>query len=478
MTKYTPRHAKKRVKSNKGKLILATGLISTTVLSTVSPVLADSVTNEQAQNTTVAKPVEQNIDKVVAETVTGYAQYGTLKIDLQDSTGYIYKAGTQVARQAQSLNGGTGNYWMSLSLAAYPGSIQSFGFGQVPEQYVTAGSSKSFDIDPSGDSVWVNTSYVTDTGKYETLTPAGQVDKTALVKAISDGQSYIDKESEYTADSIANLKSAISNGRSINANDGATQSDVDAATTAINNAIAALVKVTPNQVDKTALVKAISDGQSYIDKSSEYTDDSIANLKAAMAAAQSVNNDKNATQAQVDAATKALSDAIAALVEKPDTPVDVNKDNLESAINNANDSLNNSDKYTDDSVNALNDALSKAQSVYNDKNATQAQVDAATKALNDAIAALVEKPEDGGNTNTPGDNNGSNSNGNSDNGSNENSNPGSSSNQTNDVDKKENNSKETLPQTGDTKNSIAISIMGLLLSVLGMLGSINKRKNI
>ena len=60
--------------------------------------------------------------------------------------------------------------------------------------------------------------------------------------------------------------------------------------------------------------------------------------------------------------------------------------------------------YTEESWNNYATALKEAQRVYADENATQAEVDAAVKALQDAKKALVEKSNNGngGNNNNDG----------------------------------------------------------------------------
>jgi hypothetical protein len=73
--------------------------------------------------------------------------------------------------------------------------------------------------------------------------------------------------------------------------------------------------------------------------------------------------------------------------EKPADTTEVDTSALEAAIAKA-EGLDSS-KYTEDSFAALEKALAEAKAVLADPNATQEQVDAATKALNDAIAALV-----------------------------------------------------------------------------------------
>ncbi|WP_378962741.1 alpha-L-fucosidase [Mediterraneibacter gnavus] len=79
------------------------------------------------------------------------------------------------------------------------------------------------------------------------------------------------------------------------------------------------------------------------------------------------------------------------LVEEK-APVVVNKDALKAAINTAKEALKEEDKYTEESVKALKDAVAEAEKVVADENATQESVDAATKAVEEATKGLAEKP--------------------------------------------------------------------------------------
>lgn len=79
------------------------------------------------------------------------------------------------------------------------------------------------------------------------------------------------------------------------------------------------------------------------------------------------------------------------LVEEK-APVVVNKDALKAAIDAAKEALKEEDKYTEESVKALKDAVAEAEKVAADENATQESVDAATKAVEEATKGLAEKP--------------------------------------------------------------------------------------
>lgn len=266
------------------------------------------------------------------------------------------------------------------------------------------------------------------------------------------------KEADYTPASWKVFKAAYDKAQAVYADEHASQSDVDAVTEALTAATDALVKTanktalketidkaaklkesdykpvawpafadtlakaqavyedanaTQQQVDDTlnALLKAVADLESnkVADKSklkialsavkdlkeSDYTKQSWAKFAKALAEAQSVYNDANASQQAVDDATKAVADAKAELVKVAD------KSKLEKVIDDA-AKLKESD-YTADSWKSFVDVLTKAQAVYEDADATQQAVDDATKALVNAAADLdrVSKPNPNPEPGTP-----------------------------------------------------------------------------
>ncbi len=115
----------------------------------------------------------------------------------------------------------------------------------------------------------------------------------------------------------------------------------------------------------------------------KYTEDSWDVLEKALEKAIEARN--ATTQSAVDAATKELTDAIAALKEKPAATVDYTELNKQITTAQALDK----NKYTKDSWDALEKALEKA--IEARSATTQSAVDAATKELTDAIAALKLK---------------------------------------------------------------------------------------
>ena len=137
--------------------------------------------------------------------------------------------------------------------------------------------------------------------------------------------------------------------------------------------------------------------QSLVDSAADalqenYGEDEWAALQQAIADAQAVLDNADATQVDVYNAYKALEAALANTIAPS-----VDKSELQSAVDNA---LADSekDKYTEESWQAYQEALANAQEVLADVNATQEDVDAALAALQQAEEAL--KPVSG--TDEPG----------------------------------------------------------------------------
>lgn len=127
----------------------------------------------------------------------------------------------------------------------------------------------------------------------------------------------------------------------------------------------------------------------------DYAPAGYAAYQQAVADAKKVLNDESATDAQKLAAIQAIEIAKAALIPKTQEAVT----NLNTAIADAEKLLANTTGYTADSVAALQKAVAAAKAVLADSNATQAQIEAALKVLQNT--KLVKKSEDPGTTITP-----------------------------------------------------------------------------
>ena len=158
----------------------------------------------------------------------------------------------------------------------------------------------------------------------------------------------------------------------------------------------AVIDITVSQpaptVSKTDLDKAIKAIEAKNPDSSKYTADSWKTFADAMAHAKAIIADDSATQQDVDNALKALTDAYAGLTEKTPEPAPVSKSELDKKIKAIEAEKLDGSKYTAESWKAFETALAHAKAVIGNANSTQFDIDNALSMLNDARAALKEKP--------------------------------------------------------------------------------------
>ncbi|UXR44696.1 lectin-like domain-containing protein [Staphylococcus simulans] len=168
------------------------------------------------------------------------------------------------------------------------------------------------------------------------------------------------------------LQDAVTAGEAVKADGNATPQQVQEATKAITDAIAA--KERQDALD--ALQKALDDAKTV--KKDDYKPNTVAPFEAAITAGEAAKADATKTPEELKAAAKAITDA------KNNLEAKANKDELNKAITAAEGlTLDPNDKEDK----AVQDALNKAKEVQADQNATQAAVDAAKAALEDAINA-------------------------------------------------------------------------------------------
>ena len=191
-------------------------------------------------------------------------------------------------------------------------------------------------------------------------------------------------EQDYTPGSWAAMEAALNAALEILDKEDATQADVDEAFLALNDALLALVKITP-PVNKEALVGLVGTTGSL--KAGDYTTVTWAALEAALSAALEILDNNDATQTQVNEAFAALDNAINALVEKIPP---ANKEALEGLVGTTASLV--ADEYTAATWSALVNAKTAALGILDKEDATQAQVDSAYAALDSAIKGLVKKP--------------------------------------------------------------------------------------
>ena len=110
-------------------------------------------------------------------------------------------------------------------------------------------------------------------------------------------------ESKYTTESWAALEAAIQAAREVLANQDRTESDLAKAYSDLAEAVRGLEM----RGNKAALGAAIEKAQEILEQASRYTESSISGLPAALAEAEAVYNDEDATAQDVNQATTALT---------------------------------------------------------------------------------------------------------------------------------------------------------------------------
>lgn len=210
---------------------------------------------------------------------------------------------------------------------------------------------------------------------YATAKPTEPVvDKTILNQLIEQASARV--EDDYTTTSWAAFATALAEARSISAAEDAKQETVNHAADALQDAMESLVK----RADNSNLVAAI-DSIKELDES-RYQPDSWAALAQALAEAEKVAANRDATADEIEAAYTNLEAAYKALALRADmTAIDDMISKVEAMDANA---------HTAKSWKLVADALEAAKTVAANKNATQEAVDAAARTLQAAAAALVK----------------------------------------------------------------------------------------
>ena len=210
----------------------------------------------------------------------------------------------------------------------------------------------------------------------DTDEPATEASK-ALLQKVYDYAAAQDT-SKLIPTVAAKYQAALDQAQAVLADPNATQPEVDKATEDLFEAVH-LLDFT--QGDKEALNLLIERAKEMVANEDQYMDTNWQMLLDALDKAEAVSADPDALQYEVDAAYAALLEAIEAQQLRCD------KSMLELLIDRANGMVENADKYVETNWQMLLDALEKAQTVYDDPNATQAEVETACDELLEAIMA-------------------------------------------------------------------------------------------
>ena len=196
--------------------------------------------------------------------------------------------------------------------------------------------------------------------------------------------------SSYTPNSIARYQEALNNAVKVYNDDDVTSEDILKAIDQLEDSVKGLTKI----VDKMELEETINSASKQLD-TAKYTPQSIELLTVTLQKAKEVFNDDNATKHEVDEAINKLNEVVAALVEKAD------KNNLISIFNTA--LKLDKEKYTSESLTKVEALLEKVESIIDDENAAQAEVDEMYDQLYQALDQLVIKEDVNTNDKVEGD---------------------------------------------------------------------------
>ena len=209
------------------------------------------------------------------------------------------------------------------------------------------------------------------------------VDKSALEQAIADAEQY--HEEDYTETSWNAFADALAKAIEVNDNVNASQEEVDAAVKALNEAASNLEKyVAPNKtlLQKTYEYALEQDISNLIDSVKAYYEEALSEGKVVL-------DDAKATQAEVDAATDKLFNAVWML-----DFVKGDKTNLGMLIERAEGMVANADKYVQGDIwQQLLDALDTAKTVYEDGDAMESDIQPVADELLQAILAQRYKAD-------------------------------------------------------------------------------------
>ena len=252
---------------------------------------------------------------------------------------------------------------------------------------------------------------------------AVQADKTKLNESIAAAEELLKHAEDYVPEDVQNLMEVLDAAKAVAADPAATQETVDAA----QNALDAAMNIAPIQKE-FAIMAAAGEGGSITPCGTVKVERGMSQtfviqpeegyvISDVLVNGQSVGAVAEYTFCDVNADAN-----ITALFQK--AAVSTEKSQLTAVIKEAEERLEQADKYTEETVKALQKEVEAAQFILADKEASQADIDTAVQKVRTAIDALeektqTEKPENPDNNkpdnNKPGNGNngGQNNNGNS-----------------------------------------------------------------
>ena len=221
---------------------------------------------------------------------------------------------------------------------------------------------------------------------------AVQADKTKLNESIAAAEELLKHAEDYVPEDVQNLMEVLDAAKAVAADPAATQETVDAA----QNALDAAMNIAPIQKE-FAIMAAAGEGGSITPCGTVKVERGMSQtfviqpeegyvISDVLVNGQSVGAVAEYTFCDVNADAN-----ITALFQK--AAVSTDKSQLTAVIKEAEERLEQADKYTEETVKALQKEVEAAQFILADKEASQADIDAAVQKVRTAIDALEEKAQ-------------------------------------------------------------------------------------
>ena len=185
----------------------------------------------------------------------------------------------------------------------------------------------------------------------------------------------------YTASSYANVSNALTEAKEVQKNSSATQDTIDTAQKKLDTAINALIE----RASQETIITLRNKVAEYQKLANDYSKEEFAAMAQALAEANAILD-----KAENEISQKEVNSALTKLdTEKAKLDVISARKNLQEVIKKADKILNDeADNYTEESIQALAQAVEAAKSVLSDPNAKLTALNASAAAVNTAIDAL------------------------------------------------------------------------------------------
>ncbi len=213
--------------------------------------------------------------------------------------------------------------------------------------------------------------------------------KDDLAAEIAKAETNIQTPKNATEDDIAVYQTAINSAKSVYDDTNAKDADIEKAVASLKNATEIFNKAKNRVSDKTVLKAEIDSAEKNIAAVGNANADDVTAYQTAIASAKTVYNNDGALQTEVDSAAEALKNATKAFNEKKNAGTD--KTALAEEIINAKSNIAVVGSASADDVAEYQTAIDKAETVYVNPDATQAETDKAVEELKSATDKFNKK---------------------------------------------------------------------------------------